>query len=215
VYETVRRVKAALPPNVTLLGFCGAPWTVATYMIAGQGTPIRRRRACSLIGIRMRFAQLIDTLANASIEYLAGQLAAGVDAVQIFDTWAGVLPPAEFDRWCIAPVAKIVAGLRARVPGAKIIGFPRGAGTNLARYPEGTAVDAVGSTGWWHSMCPRGAAPPSGSGQSRSAGAASRRRGARPRRRRNPRSAGRRARSFSILGTVSCPTRRSPMSSRC
>jgi uroporphyrinogen decarboxylase len=144
VYETVRLSRKALAADVTLLGFCGAPWTVATYMIAGEGTSDQAPARLFAYREPALFAQLIELLVQSSIEYLAGQIAAGVDAVQLFDTWAGVLPPEEFLRWCVAPAAKIVAGLRARVPGARIIGFPRGVGTNLARYVEDVAVDAVG-----------------------------------------------------------------------
>ena len=90
------------------------------------------------------FQALIDILVQASADYLVRQLKAGVDAVQIFDTWAGVLPPQEFHRWAIVPTAKIVAAVRREVPGAKIIGFPRGAGTSLLPYVEQTGVDAVG-----------------------------------------------------------------------
>jgi uroporphyrinogen decarboxylase len=143
IYETIRRTRAVLPPNVTLLGFCGAPWTVATYMVAGEGTADQAPARVLAYQEPAVFGQLIDRLVQASIEYLAGQFAAGVDAVQIFDTWAGTLPPEEFARWCIAPTQKIIAGLRARVPQAKVIGFPRGAGTNLTRYVDDVAVDAV------------------------------------------------------------------------
>jgi len=90
------------------------------------------------------FNRLIDILAKASADYLVRQLQAGVDAVQIFDTWAGVLPPDEFDRWCIAPTRRIVADVRRAVPSAKVIGFPRGAGSNLVRYVEEIEIDAVG-----------------------------------------------------------------------
>lgn len=144
IYETIKLTRSALPPNVTLLGFCGAPWTVATYMVAGEGTSDQAPARTMAYGDPALFERLIDRIVQSSIDYLAGQFAAGVDAVQIFDTWAGVLPPDQFARWCIAPTQKIVAGLRARVPHAKIIGFPRGAGTNLARYVADVAVDAVG-----------------------------------------------------------------------
>jgi uroporphyrinogen decarboxylase len=144
VYETVRLTRKALAPNVTLLGFCGAPWTVATYMIAGQGTSDQAPARLFAYREPALFARLIDLLVNASIEYLAGQIAAGADAVQLFDTWAGVLPPEEFHRWCVVPAQKIVTGLRERCPGAKIIGFPRGVGTNLTRYVDEVDVDAVG-----------------------------------------------------------------------
>lgn len=144
VFETIGIVRAALPSEVALLGFCGAPWTVATYMVAGRGTP--DQAPARLMAYRMpeAFSTLINLLVDASIDYLAEQFRAGVDAVQIFDTWSGVLPPGEFDRWCVKPAARIVAGLRQRVPGAKIIGFPRGAATSLRRYVEEVPVDAVG-----------------------------------------------------------------------
>ena len=144
VYETVARVKAALSPDVTLLGFCGAPWTVATYMIAGEGTPDQAPARIFAYRYPDAFAALIDRLANASITYLVRQLQAGADAVQIFDTWAGILPPEEFRRWSIESTQKIVAGVRKQIPGAKIIGFPRGAGSLLPLYAHHTDVDAVG-----------------------------------------------------------------------
>ena len=144
VYETVSRVKVALSLDVTLLGFCGAPWTVATYMIAGEGTPDQAPARIFAYRYPDAFAALIDRLANASITYLVRQLQAGADAVQIFDTWAGVLPPEEFRRWSIESTQKIVAGVRKQIPGAKIIGFPRGAGSLLPLYAHHTDVDAVG-----------------------------------------------------------------------
>ncbi|WP_068030342.1 uroporphyrinogen decarboxylase [Rhodoplanes sp. Z2-YC6860] len=144
VYETIGLVKAALSPGVTFLGFCGAPWTVATYMIAGRGTPDQAPARLFAYRHPDAFSRLIDVLAEASIQYLVRQLQAGVDAVQIFDTWAGVLPPLEFERWCVAPMQRIVAGVRQAVPDAKIIGFPRGAGSNLGRYVEKIPVNAVG-----------------------------------------------------------------------
>jgi uroporphyrinogen decarboxylase len=144
IYETVRRVKAALDPAVTLLGFCGAPWTVATYMIAGRGTP--DQAPARLFGYRDRVGldTLIDVLVDASASYLIRQLEAGADAVQIFDTWSGVLAPEEFRRWCIEPTRRIAEQVRQAVPGAKIIGFPRGASTSLEAYAQNAGVDAVG-----------------------------------------------------------------------
>jgi uroporphyrinogen decarboxylase len=144
VYETIGRVKGTLPPSTALLGFCGAPWTVATYMIAGHGTPDQAPARMFAYRHPEAFAKLIDTLIEASTSYLVKQFAAGVDAVQIFDTWAGVLPAGEFRRWCIEPTARIVTAVRKQVPGARIIGFPRGAGTELLRYLEAVSVDAVG-----------------------------------------------------------------------
>ncbi len=144
VFETIRRVRETLPAHVALLGFCGAPWTVATYMVAGHGTPDQAPARLLAYRDPAAFQALIDRLVEASIEYLVEQFAAGVDAVQIFDTWAGVLGGEEFDRWCIEPTRRIVTGIRGRVPDAKIIGFPRGAGTSLLRYVERVAVDAIG-----------------------------------------------------------------------
>ena len=144
VYETIRLVKAELPTNTTLLGFCGAPWTVATYMVAGYGAS--EQIPARLFAYRHpdAFAKLIDRLVEASAAYLIRQFAAGVDAVQIFDTWSGVLPPDAFEKWCVAPCAKIIDLVRKEITGAKIIGFPRGAATKLERYIERVPVDAVG-----------------------------------------------------------------------
>ncbi len=144
IYETVRLVKAALPPSVTFLGFCGAPWTVATYMVAGHGTPDQAPARTFAYRHPDAFEHLIKILAEASARYLIEQFKAGVDVVQIFDTWAGVLPPDQFERWCIQPTRRIVAEVRHAIPGAKIIGFPRGASTSLVPYAEQTGVDAVG-----------------------------------------------------------------------
>jgi len=144
IYETVRQVRAKLDPGKALLGFCGAPWTVASYMIAGQGTPDQAPARLFAYREPAAFAALMDILVEASAAYLVRQLEAGADAVQIFDTWSGVLPPEEFARWCIEPTGRIIAKVRAQIPGAKVIGFPRGAGTLLARYVEELAVDAVG-----------------------------------------------------------------------
>ena len=143
VYEALRRVRSALAPEVALIGFCGAPWTVATYMVAGQGTPDQGPARMIAYQHPDAFAKIIDALVENSIEYLLGQLKAGADALQIFDTWAGILPPREFARWSIEPTRRIVAGIRAKVADAKIIGFPRGAGALLADYVDATNVDAV------------------------------------------------------------------------
>ena len=144
VFETIRRVKPTLPAHVALLGFCGAPWTVATYMVAGQGTPDQGPARLMAYRDRAGFARLIDALTDASIDYLVAQFKSGVDAVQVFDTWAGILPPEEFERWCVEPMRRIVAGVRSSVPGGKIIGFPRGAGASPLRYVERVEVNAVG-----------------------------------------------------------------------
>ena len=144
VYETVRLVKPELEPSIALLGFCGAPWTVASYMIAGRGTPDQLPARLFAYRNAKAFSELIELLIDASASYLVGQLQAGVDAVQIFDTWAGVLPSDECRCWCIEPTQRLITKVRDRVPGAKIIGFPRGVGTALLRYVEEVPVDAVG-----------------------------------------------------------------------
>ncbi|MEC3951024.1 uroporphyrinogen decarboxylase [Sphingobium sp. HWE2-09] len=144
VYETVRQVKAALDPSVTFLGFAGSPWTVATYMVAGQGSKdhgLARRMAYNQPD---RFAALIDAIIDATVVYLSGQIDAGVEAVQLFDSWAGSLSPAQFQRWVIEPNKRIVAKLKALHPTIPIIGFPKGAGAKLADYAAQTGVDAVG-----------------------------------------------------------------------
>jgi len=143
VYETVRRVKAELPGYVALIGFCGAPWTVATYMVAGRGTPDQAPAKQLALLEPSAFGRLIDKIVDASARYLIDQLEAGADCVQIFDTWAGALPPDEFERWCVEPTRQLIAKVRARRPDARIIGFPRGAGKKIPRYVEVTGVDAV------------------------------------------------------------------------
>jgi uroporphyrinogen decarboxylase len=144
VYQAIKQVKASLAPEVALLGFCGAPWTVATYMIAGRGTPGQEPARLFAYSDPEAFSGLIDRLVDASAAYLIGQLQAGVDAVQIFDTWAGVLPANELARWCLEPTRRIIAKVRAAIPGARIIGFPRGVGSGLLRYVEDVPVDAIG-----------------------------------------------------------------------
>ncbi len=144
VFETIGLVRAQLPAGTALLGFCGAPWTVATYMVAGRGTADQgpaRLLAYRDPGV---FGKLIDRLIDASIDYLVAQFRAGVDAVQIFDTWAGVLGPAEFMRWCVMPVVRIVEGVRSKIRDARIIAFPRGAGTLLPIYADKVMANAIG-----------------------------------------------------------------------
>jgi uroporphyrinogen decarboxylase len=144
VYEAIMLAKQDLPPSVALLGFCGAPWTVATYMIAGRGTVDQLPARSFAYGHPEAFAKLIDVLVEASASYLIRQIAAGVDAVQIFDTWAGILPGEEFRRWCVEPCGRIVAAVRKEIPGARIIGFPRNAASELTSFLEAVAVDAIG-----------------------------------------------------------------------
>jgi len=143
VFEALRRVRQKLDAKTALIGFCGAPWTVATYMVAGQGTPDQAPARMLAYRHADAFQKIIDTLVENSIPYLVGQLKAGADAVQIFDTWAGVLPPREFARWSVEPTRRIVDGVRQQIPDAKIIGFPRGAGAMLPGYVEATSVDGV------------------------------------------------------------------------
>ncbi|MEO8317892.1 MAG: uroporphyrinogen decarboxylase [Bradyrhizobium sp.] len=143
VFEALRRVRRELDPKIALIGFCGAPWTVATYMVAGQGTPDQAPARMMAYKYPDAFAKIIDTIVENSITYLLGQLKAGADVLQIFDTWAGVLPPREFQRWSVEPTKRIVAGVRKQAPHAKIIGFPRGAGALLPSYVEATGVDGV------------------------------------------------------------------------
>lgn len=144
LFETVSRVRAALDPARTLIGFCGAPWTVATYMVAGRGTPDQGPARMLAAREPELFQTLIDRLTEVSVGSLAGQLRCGAGVVQIFDSWAGVLNEDDFLRWSIAPTAAIVRQLRAEFPGARIIGFPKGAGLRLERYVRETGVDAVG-----------------------------------------------------------------------
>ena len=144
VLETLGRIRTALPADRTLIGFCGSPWTVATYMIAGRGSP--DQAAARLFALRepAAFARLIDILVEASIDYLEAQIRAGADVVQLFESWALNLDEAAFAEHVVAPNRRIVAGLRQRIPGAPVIGFPRGAAGLLPAYAEATGVDALG-----------------------------------------------------------------------
>ena len=144
VIETVRKVSAALPPETTFLGFAGSPWTVATYMVHGQGSKDQAETRRMAHAEPERFGALIEAIIAATVDYLGDQIDAGVDAVQLFDSWAGSLSPAQFEKWVIAPNAEIVRRLKARNRDAVIIGFPKGAGGKLAAYAEGTGVDALG-----------------------------------------------------------------------
>jgi uroporphyrinogen decarboxylase len=144
VFETIERVKASLPDETALIGFCGAPWTVASYMIAGRGTPDQAPARLFAYQQPELFQRLIDRLVGASIDYLGRQIDAGVEAVQIFDTWAGVLPPGEWERWCLAPTKAIVTGVKQRHRAARIIGFPKGIGPRLGEFAARTGVDALG-----------------------------------------------------------------------
>ncbi|HXW71392.1 MAG TPA: uroporphyrinogen decarboxylase [Methylocella sp.] len=144
VLETIDRVKQNLPNDVALIGFCGAPWTVACYMVAGKSSP--DQAPARLLAYREHdfFSRIIKTVVDASIDYLTWQIDAGVEVVQIFDTWAGVLPASQFDEWCVAPVKAIVAGLKARRRRAIVIGFAKTGGSRLVDFASQTKVDAVG-----------------------------------------------------------------------
>ena len=144
VFETVARARQSLPAETALIGFCGAPWTVASYMIAGRGTSDQAPARLLAYREPKLFAALIDRLVEASAAYLLRQIEAGAEAVQIFNSWSGVLPPAEFERWCVKPLERIVAELRAEFPAIPIIAFPRGAATQLGKFADLTGLSAIG-----------------------------------------------------------------------
>ncbi|MBB6124084.1 uroporphyrinogen decarboxylase [Sphingobium subterraneum] len=161
IYSTIRQVAARLPQNATFLGFAGSPWTIATYMVAGQGSKDQGPARRMAYGEPERFGALIDAIVDATVTYLSGQIEAGVEAVQLFDSWAGSLAPLEFDRWVIAPNAQIVQRLKALHPHTPIIGFPKGAGAKLLDYAVKTGVDAVGldetvDPHWANAVLPKG-----------------------------------------------------------
>ncbi len=161
IFDTVRKVKASLPDETTFLGFAGSPWTVATYMVAGQGSKDHNDARRMAYGDPKRFGAIIDALVEATTDYLSKQIEAGVDAVQLFDSWAGSLSPAQFERWVIAPNQKIVAALKSRHPETPVIGFPKGAGAKLIDYARETGVDALGldetiDPVWAHTHLPAG-----------------------------------------------------------
>ena len=144
VYETVRRVVAQLPVQTTMLGFAGSPWTVATYMVAGRGSRDQSETRRLAYRDPQAFDAIIGAIEAVTIDYLSKQIEAGAEAVQLFDSWAGSLAPAQFERWVIAPTARIAAALAERHPATPVIGFPKGAGAKLAAYARETKVDAVG-----------------------------------------------------------------------
>ena len=145
VYEALSKTKEALPKETGLIGFCGAPWTVATYLVAGRGTEDQAPARLLAMQEPELFQKIIDRLVDASAEHLIGQIKAGADAVQVFDTWSGVLDPASFERWCVKPVAKIVGKVRAVIPDARIIVFPKGAPLNgIEAVAKQSSANAVG-----------------------------------------------------------------------
>lgn len=161
IYETVRRVRAALTPEQTMLGFAGSPWTNATYMVAGEGSRDQHEARAMAYRDPAGFAAIIEAITTLTIEYLRGQIDAGAEAVQLFDSWAGTLAPAEFERWVIAPNAAIVAALAESHPDVPVIGFPKGAGEKLPAYVRETGVGAVGVDEtidplWAHANLPEG-----------------------------------------------------------
>ncbi|BBK34691.1 uroporphyrinogen decarboxylase [Stella humosa] len=143
IMETVRLVAGRMPGSTTLIGFAGAPWTVATYMVEGGSSRDFSATKRWAYGHPGEFQTLIDRIVEATIAYLRAQLDAGAEALQLFDSWAGVLPPEAFRRWSIEPAARIVEALRQSHPGVPLIGFPRGAGASIVDYAEATGVDAV------------------------------------------------------------------------
>jgi uroporphyrinogen decarboxylase len=144
IWATVARVKAQLSPETTFLGFAGSPWTVATYMVAGQGSRDQAEARSLAYSDPGKFGAIIRRIEEVTLDYLSGQVEAGVDAVQLFDSWAGSLAPSEFERWVIEPTARIVERFRARHPRTPVIGFPKGAGGKLRAYASETGIDALG-----------------------------------------------------------------------
>jgi uroporphyrinogen decarboxylase len=161
VYETLRRLRQALPAEVTLIGFSGAPWTLAAYMVEGAGSKewlLPRRMARRQPEL---FTGLIELLTEAVIRYLSAQVEAGAEALQLFDSWAGVLPEPELRRWCVEPSRRIVAELRARHPGVPIIVFPRGIGAAYVEFAaqvaaQGISLDTTVPVAWAARTLPRG-----------------------------------------------------------
>ncbi len=144
VFEAARRVKQALDSRTALIGFAGAPWTVATYMVEGGGSRDFRRVKTWAYRDSRGFDALIELLAETTVEYLAGQIEAGAEVVQLFDSWAGILPEPAFARWVIEPTRRIVSALKSRFADVPMIGFPRGAGVLHEGYLLETGVDGIG-----------------------------------------------------------------------
>ncbi len=161
IYETVRLCCEQLDPGVTMLGFAGSPWTVATYMVAGEGSRDQHVTRELAYSDPAAFQAIIDAIVEVTIGYLRGQIDAGAEAVQLFDSWAGSLAPDEFERWVIAPNAAITAAIKASHPHTPVIGFPKGAGAKLTAYAGETGVDAIGldetvDPEWANSVLPEG-----------------------------------------------------------
>ncbi len=144
IYATVRKVAEQLDDKTTFMGFAGSPWTVSTYMLHGQGSKdhaVARKHAYQN---EAAFSELIDAIVENTVQYLIGQIEAGVDALQLFDSWSGSLSPAQFEKWVIGPNAAIISRLKEAHPDVPIIGFPKGAGDKLAAYARETKADAIG-----------------------------------------------------------------------
>lgn len=144
IYDTVAKVRASLDADKTMLGFAGSPWTVATYMVAGEGSRDQHETRAMAYRDPAAFQAIIEGIVDVTVEYLSGQITAGAEAIQLFDSWSGSLAPAQFEKWVVAPNASIVERIRALHPQTPIIGFPKGAGEKLAAYARETGVDAVG-----------------------------------------------------------------------
>ena len=144
IYETVRRVKAALSSETTLIGFAGAPWTVASYMVEGRGSADQRAAKLWALRDSAGFASLIGIIEQATVAYLLGQIRAGAEVIQLFESWGSSLDAPGFEAWSIAPTRRIVAEIKRHHPDLPVIGFPRGAGIKIKAYAEETGVDAVG-----------------------------------------------------------------------
>ncbi len=160
VYETVSILARELSDHIALIGFAGAPWTVATYMVGGRGSPDQAAAKNWAYQDPEGFQMLIDLLVAATSDYLIAQVDAGAEVLQIFDTWAGSLPPQHFDRWCVRPTAEIVRRVRSAREGIPIIGFPRGAGPSYVSYVAATKVNGVSvdtglSVAWAATNIPR------------------------------------------------------------
>ena len=143
IYETVSILSRELPPEVTLIGFAGAPWTVATYMVAGRGTPDQGPAHALKAENRALFSALIDRLTDGTIEYLSRQIEAGAEVVKLFDSWAGSLKGQDFDDFALEPAKRIIAELKARHPGIPVIAFPREAGERYVGFGKATGADCV------------------------------------------------------------------------
>ena len=159
IYQTVRLCREHLPDGVTMLGFAGSPWTVATYMVAGEGSRDQHETRALAYRDPALFQAIANSIVEVTITYLRGQIEAGAEAVQLFDSWAGSLAPDEFERWVIAPNAAIVAALKESHPDVPVIGFPKGVGEKLPAYARETGVGAVGvdetlDPAWVHANLP-------------------------------------------------------------